>query len=123
MQRDSSTLRRDDVATADDGAAYATQGRGCRGPALIRPTAPRHSGLRLLMLTVLGGLAEFEMELIRARTGEGRARAKAGGQSLGRPRKLTPHQRKGALARKADGEPVREIARSYNVSAATISRL
>jgi DNA invertase Pin-like site-specific DNA recombinase len=29
-----------------------------------------------LMLTVLGGLAEFERELIRARTGEGRRRAK-----------------------------------------------
>jgi DNA invertase Pin-like site-specific DNA recombinase len=34
------------------------------------------------MLTVLGGLAEFERELIRVRTGEGRARAKARGQSL-----------------------------------------
>jgi len=76
-----------------------------------------------LMLTVLGGLAEFERELIRARTGEGRARAKAPGQSLGRPHKLTIHQRKEALARKANGEPVREIARTYNVSAATISRL
>src|SRR5262249_55122850 len=30
-----------------------------------------------LMLTVLGGLAEFERELIRVRTGEGRVRAKA----------------------------------------------
>ena len=45
-----------------------------------------------LMLTVLGGLAEFERELIRARTGEGRARAKARGKSLGRPLKLTAHQ-------------------------------
>lgn len=27
---------------------------------------------------------------------------------------LTPHQRKKALARKANGEPVREIARTYN---------
>ena len=53
-----------------------------------------------LMLTVLGGLAEFERELIRARTGEGRARAKARGQSLGRPFKLTEHQRKEALARR-----------------------
>jgi DNA invertase Pin-like site-specific DNA recombinase len=76
-----------------------------------------------LMLTVLGGLAEFERELIRARTGEGRARAKARGQSLGRPFKLTPHQRKEALARKASGEAVREIAKSFNISAATISRL
>jgi DNA invertase Pin-like site-specific DNA recombinase len=76
-----------------------------------------------LMLTVLGGLAEFERELIRSRTGEGRARAKARGQSLGRPFKLTPHQRREAAARKANGEPVREIARSFNVSPSTISRL
>jgi DNA invertase Pin-like site-specific DNA recombinase len=76
-----------------------------------------------LMLTVLGGLAEFERELIRARTSEGRARAKARGQSLGRPHKLTPHQRREALQRKEAGEPVREIARSYAVSGSTISRL
>ncbi len=68
-----------------------------------------------LMLTILGGLAEFERELIRARTGEGRARAKARGQSLGRPHKLTLHQRREALQRKDAGEPVREIARSYAV--------
>ena len=76
-----------------------------------------------LMLTVLGGLAEFERELIRARTGEGRARAKANGKSLGRPFKMTTHQRKEALARRENGELLAEIARSYNVSAATISRL
>jgi len=45
------------------------------------------------MLTVLGGLAEFERELIRARTGEGRKRAKERGVRFGRPRKMTPHQR------------------------------
>jgi DNA invertase Pin-like site-specific DNA recombinase len=41
---------------------------------------------------VLGGLAEFERELIKARTGEGRARAKAAGVHMGRPPKLTPFQ-------------------------------
>ncbi|MBK5257395.1 MAG: recombinase family protein, partial [Vicinamibacteria bacterium] len=46
-----------------------------------------------LMLTVLGGLAEFERELIKSRTAEGRRRAKSMGRSLGRPFKLTPHQR------------------------------
>jgi DNA invertase Pin-like site-specific DNA recombinase len=78
-----------------------------------------------LMLTVLGGLAEFEKELIRARTSEGRARAKANGKSLGRPHKLTPHQQREAIKRRdsGDGETLRSIARSYNVSAATISRL
>jgi DNA invertase Pin-like site-specific DNA recombinase len=76
-----------------------------------------------LMLTVLGGLAEFERELIKARTSEGRARAKARGQSLGRPFKLTPHQRMEVRERREAGASVREIARSYNVSASTISRL
>jgi DNA invertase Pin-like site-specific DNA recombinase len=76
-----------------------------------------------LMLAVLGGLAEFERDLIHARTSEGRARAMARGVKMGPKFKLTPHQRKEAAARKANGEPVREIARSYDVSPATISRL
>ena len=76
-----------------------------------------------LMLTVLGGLAEFERELIRARTGEGRARAVARGVRLGRKPKLTAHQRQEALHRRKNGELVRKIARSYNVSHSTISRL
>jgi DNA invertase Pin-like site-specific DNA recombinase len=76
-----------------------------------------------LMLTVLGGLAEFERELIRARTGEGRKRAQQRGVRFGRPRKLTPHQRDEALHRLAQGETQADIARTYNVDPATISRL
>jgi DNA invertase Pin-like site-specific DNA recombinase len=76
-----------------------------------------------LMLTVLAGLAEFERELIRLRTGEGRARAVARGVKMGRKPKLTAHQRREALKRRDRGEAVREIARSYNVSHSTISRL
>jgi DNA invertase Pin-like site-specific DNA recombinase len=77
-----------------------------------------------LMLTVLGGLAEFERDLIRTRTGEGRAPAVARGQRMGRPPKLTPHQQKEAIKRRDRGEEsLTEIGRSYNVSAATISRL
>src|SRR6187455_921522 len=64
-----------------------------------------------LMLTVLGGLAEFERELIKARTGEGRDRAKARGVRLGRKPKLTPHQQREARQRRENGEVVREIAR------------
>jgi DNA invertase Pin-like site-specific DNA recombinase len=77
-----------------------------------------------LMLTVLGGLAEFERDLIRARTDEGRERAKARGVKMGRPHKLTAHQQKEAIKRRDLGEEsLAEIGRSYNVSAATISRL
>src|SRR5262249_29610955 len=75
------------------------------------------------MLTVLGGLAEFERELIRARTGEGRKRAQERGVRFGRPRKLTAHQRDEALQRLRQGETQADVARSYAVDPATISRL
>ncbi len=76
-----------------------------------------------LMLTVLGGLAEFERELIRARTDDGRKRAKARGVRFGRPQALTAHQRKEAIQRLAEGAVQADLARSYGVSQATISRL
>jgi DNA invertase Pin-like site-specific DNA recombinase len=77
-----------------------------------------------LMLTVLGGLAEFERELINARTSEGRVRAKARGVHMGRPSKLTPHQRQEALKRRdEDGDALAEIARTYGVAHTTIMRL
>lgn len=75
------------------------------------------------MLTVLAGLAEFERELIRSRTSEGRERARARGVRMGRKPKLTPHQRNEALKRRESGEHLVEIARSYAVSHSTISRL
>ena len=76
-----------------------------------------------LMITVLGGLAEFERHLILARTNDGRERAKAQGVRFGRKLKLTKHQREEALARREAGEALAEIGRSYNVSHSTISRL
>ena len=76
-----------------------------------------------LMLTVLGGLAEFERALILARTSDGRTRAKAKGVKFGRPAKLTPHQRREAIERLAEGAVQADLARSYGVSQATISRL
>ena len=71
----------------------------------------------------LGGLAEIARELIRARTGEGRTRAKERGVKFGRPAKLTAHQRREAMQRLADGAVQADLARSYGVSQATISRL
>jgi DNA invertase Pin-like site-specific DNA recombinase len=76
-----------------------------------------------LMLTVLGGLAEFERELIVQRTGEGRERAKANGVRFGRRPKLTHHQRLEAIARRDAGETLQDIARSFNVHHSMISRL
>jgi DNA invertase Pin-like site-specific DNA recombinase len=76
-----------------------------------------------LMLTVLGGLAEFERTLIRARTDDGRKRALAAGIRFGRKPKLTPYQRQEALERLAAGESQLAIARTMGVDRSTISRL
>lgn len=102
--------------------AVADKGAGFRSLADVwADTTTAHGRL---MLTILGGLAEFERELIKARTGEGRRRAKAQGKSLGRPFKLTDHQKAEAIRRREAGEEtLAEIGRSYNVSGATISRL
>jgi DNA invertase Pin-like site-specific DNA recombinase len=75
------------------------------------------------MITILGGLAEFERSLILARTSEGRTRAMERGVRFGRKPKLTRHQIEEALARRHAGEALTEIGRSYNVSHSTISRL
>jgi DNA invertase Pin-like site-specific DNA recombinase len=75
-----------------------------------------------LIITVLAGLAAYERELIRARTGEGRKRARERGQHLGRPFKLTLHQRREATQRYANGETLVDIGRSFNVAHTTVAR-
>jgi DNA invertase Pin-like site-specific DNA recombinase len=76
-----------------------------------------------LLVAVLGAVAEFERELIRERTGEGRKRAMANGVKFGRPHALDSYQRQEALKRRQNGETLGLIALSYRVSAKTIARL
>ncbi|MGH7113548.1 MAG: recombinase family protein [Stellaceae bacterium] len=90
---------------------------------LGEPWADTGTSTGRLMIAVLGGLADVERDLIRTRTAEGRSRAKARGQHMGRPAKLTPQQQKGARRRRAQGATLKELAKSYNVGRATISRL
>jgi DNA invertase Pin-like site-specific DNA recombinase len=102
-------------------AAIGEAGAGFRS--LSDPWADTTTPHGRLMVTVLGGLAEFERHLILSRTDEGRKQAKARGIKFGRRPKLTKHQREEALARKRRGETLTAIARSYNVSHMTICRL
>jgi DNA invertase Pin-like site-specific DNA recombinase len=97
--------------------------RGCLFKSLADLWADTTTPAGRLMLTVLGGLAEFERELIKARTTEGRERAKRAGVKMGRKPLLTPHQIAEIRGRKAGGESVRFLARSYGVSPNTISRV
>lgn len=68
------------------------------------------------MVAVLGGLVDVERDLIRTRTGEGRARAKLRGQHMGRPSKMTAALKQEARRRGKDGEFVADLARSYGVT-------
>jgi DNA invertase Pin-like site-specific DNA recombinase len=76
-----------------------------------------------LLLTILGRLAEFERELIKARTGDGRKRAMQQGVRFGRKPKLSPFQAAEAVRRREAGETLTAIGRSYGVSHTTISRV
>ena len=74
-------------------------------------------------MTILAGFATFERHLIKARTDDGRKRAKERGVRFGRPRKLDAHQREEALRRLANGETLVDVARTYGVDPTTIGRL
>jgi DNA invertase Pin-like site-specific DNA recombinase len=76
-----------------------------------------------LLVAILGAIAEFERELTRERTSAGRERAKARGVRFGRPRVLNAYQQAEAIRRKAEGEPLSLIARTFNCSSKTIARL
>jgi DNA invertase Pin-like site-specific DNA recombinase len=102
-------------------ADFEQKGVGFRS--LSDPWADTTSPHGKLMVTILGGLAEFERSLIIARTSEGRARAKANGVRFGRPRKLSAFQISEAIKRRNAGEAPSIIAQSYRVSSKTILRL
>ncbi len=96
---------------------------GARFRSLAEPWADTGTSTGRLMLAVLGGLADVERDLIRTRTAEGRSRATARGQHMGRPPALTPQQQAEAKQRRAEGSTLKELAQSYNVGRATISRI
>jgi DNA invertase Pin-like site-specific DNA recombinase len=97
------------------------KGAGFRS--LADPWADTTTAAGRMMITFLAGIAEFERELIRARTGEGRKRAKANGVRFGRPFSLSLHQRKEALAMLEHGKTQAEVGRLLGCDATTIGRL
>jgi DNA invertase Pin-like site-specific DNA recombinase len=89
---------------------------------LAEPWADTTSPAGRMVLTVFAGIAEFERELIRQRTEEGRQAARKRGVSFGRPPKLRPDQRELAARLLQEGRSVSEVARTFNVHPATIYR-
>ena len=96
---------------------------GAQFRSLAEPGADIATSTRRLMVAVLGGLGDVDRDRIRTRTAEGRSRAKARRQHMGRSPNLTPQQQKEARRRRLEGATLKELAKSYSVVRATISRL
>ncbi len=90
---------------------------------LGEPWADTTSHAGKMIMTIFAGIAEFERDLIRERTGSGREHARTRGVMFGRPRKLSPEQRALALQLIEQGKSVQEIARTFQVDRTTIYRL
>jgi DNA invertase Pin-like site-specific DNA recombinase len=98
-------------------------GAGAAFRSLGDPLFDTTSSQGRLVSTLLAAIAEFERELIKERTGDGRKRAMSKGVKFGRKPKLSDYQRQEALKRRAAGETLAEIAKSYAVDLSMISRL
>src|SRR5215467_4175038 len=96
-------------------------GAGIRS--LAEPYLDTTSDFAEIVFAILGVAAKLERRRILERTARGRADAKAKGVKFGRKPILTPHQQKEARRCLEAGETQRSVARSYNVSQSTISRL
>ena len=101
----------------------AIEAKGAKLKSLAEAWADMTTPAGKLILTVLGGLAEFERSLITERTAEGRARAKREGRRLGRPPLLSAHQRALIAQWRAEGQDNAQIARALGVSRSTVSRV
>lgn len=78
------------------------------------------SPMSKLLLSILGGVAEFERALIRERQREGIAVAKAKGLFTGRKRTLTPERIAELKQRIAAGERKADVARAFGISRETV---
>jgi DNA invertase Pin-like site-specific DNA recombinase len=115
------------TASSDGGTSRPSIDRISKAGASFRslgdPLWDTSSAQGRLLSTLLASIAEFERELIRERTGEGRKRAMAAGVKFGRKRQLSDYQRAEAIKRRGAGETLASIAKSYGVHLAMISRL
>ncbi|MCK1480476.1 recombinase family protein [Bradyrhizobium sp. 197] len=96
--------------------------QSCGLTSLGEPWCDTTTEIGRLMITIMGGIAEFERGLIRARTEEGLEEARAKGTKFGRKRAMTPEEVRVAAERYAKGETQAQLAVVYGVSEATMWR-
>ena len=100
--------------------AIAKVGAGLKS--LSEPWADTTSPAGRMVLTVFAGIAEFERELIRERTGTGRIAAMKRGVRFGRPASLNSERADLARRLLAEGKSAKEVAATFGVNRSTIYR-
>jgi DNA invertase Pin-like site-specific DNA recombinase len=96
---------------------------GARFQSLSEPWANTTTHAGKMIMTIFAGIAEFERDLIRERTGAGRADARRRGVRFGRPKKMNTEQRDLAQRLLKEGKSVRDVARTFSVHPATLYRI
>ena len=96
---------------------------GTKFQSISEPWADTTSHAGKMIMTVFAGIAEFERDLIRERTGAGREAARKRGVQFGRPRKLNSEQEQLVRRLLDEGKSVKDLAKTFNVHIATIYRL
>ena len=96
---------------------------GARFQSISEPWADTTTHAGKMIMTIFAGIAEFERDLIRERTGAGRADAQKRGVRFGRPKKMNEDQTKLAKRLLKEGKSVREVARTFSVHPATLYRI
>jgi DNA invertase Pin-like site-specific DNA recombinase len=96
---------------------------GARFQSISEPWADTTTHAGKMIMTIFAGIAEFERDLIRERTGAGRAEAQKRGVRFGRPRKMNDEQRNLAIRLLKEGRSVSEVAHTFSVHPATLYRI
>jgi DNA invertase Pin-like site-specific DNA recombinase len=96
---------------------------GARFQSISEPWADTTTHAGKMIMTIFAGIAEFERDLIRERTGAGRAAAHKRGVRFGRPKKMNAEQQKLARRLLQEGKSVREVARTFSIHPATLYRI
>lgn len=96
---------------------------GAKFSSLSEPWADTTSPAGKMIMTIFAGMAEFERELIKDRTGVGREAALKRGVKFGRPSKVTPAQMKVIKQLLKEGQSIRQVAATFEIHYTTLYRL
>src|SRR4029453_18784953 len=96
-----------------DNIVHELEGLSCGFVSLGESWCDTTTAAGRLMLTVMGGIAEFERDLIRGSTDEGIERAKKQGKNFGRPERLDAGQKRKIADFYAAGKTIPELAAEY----------